>query len=552
MIDNAGSVQKQVIKRWSALKTERASWVDHWSEISRLILPRSGRFLISEANRGDKRHNAIYDSTATRALRIHTAGLMSGMTSMSLPWFRLTTSVADLDESQSVKLWLTDVTRLMQMVFAKSNTYRALHSLYEELGAFGTGVSVVVSDYDNVIHHHTMTAGEYAIATDQRGTVDTLYREYQMTVSQLVQMFGIDSVSHAARQLYMRGAYDAWIPVTHGIEPRRDRDTSLRDNRNMPFRSAWVESGAEDDKILRESGFKTFRALCPRWTTSGGDIYGSSPAMEALGDIKQLQHEQLRKGEAIDYKLRPPLQAPVQTRNLNMLPGGVTYVDSVGPGSGIRSAYDVNLDIGPLLEDIQDVRNRINACFNVDIFLMLNERHGRMTATEVAERHEEKLLMLGPVLERLQNEILDPLIEITFAEIIEAGIVPRPPEELQGEELNVEFISMLAQAQRAVATNSVDRYVLSLGQIATLKPDVLDKLDADRWADAYADMLGIDPDLIVSGQQVALVRQQRADARQAQQQAAMMQQQAATAGQLANIDTSKQSALTDIASALEG
>lgn len=552
MIDSAGSVQKQVNRRWGALKQERSSWIDHWSEISRYVLPRTGRFLINETNRGDRRHNAIYDSTATRALRIHTAGLMAGMTSMANPWFRLTTSVAELDESVAVKQWLADVTRLMQMIFAKSNTYRALHSMYEELGAFGTAASVVMPDYDNVIHHYTLTAGEYAIATDQRGIVDTLYREYQMSVAQMVQMFGYESVSRAVQQLYSRGSYDAWATVTHAIEPRRDGDASKLDSRNMRWRSVWVESGADDDRILRESGFKTFRALCPRWATSGGDIYGNSPGMEALGDIKQLQHEQLRKSEAIDYKLRPPLQVPTQTRNLHMLPGGVTYVDSVGPGSGIRSAYDVNLDIAPLLLDIQDVRERIKACFNTDMFLMIDGQSGQMTATEVAERHQEKLLMLGPVLERLQNEILDPLIEITFAQMIEAGIVPRPPDELQGKELNVEFISMLAQAQRAVSTNSVDRFVISLGQIAGMKPDVLDKLDTDRWADAYADMLGIDPDLIVSSQQVALVRQQRADAQQAQQQAEMMQQQAATAGQLANIDTSKQSALTDIAGALKG
>ena len=132
--------------------------------------------------------------------------------------------------------------------------------------------------------------------------------------------------------------------------------------------------------------------------------------------------------------------------------------------------------------------------------------------TEVAERHEEKLLMLGPVLERMHNEILDPLIEMTFSRMVEAGIVPPPPDELQGMELNVEFVSMLAQAQRAIATNSVDRFVGNLGAMAGIKPEVLDKFDADRWADAYADMLGIDPELIVPGEQVALIRKQRAEA----------------------------------------
>ena len=132
--------------------------------------------------------------------------------------------------------------------------------------------------------------------------------------------------------------------------------------------------------------------------------------------------------------------------------------------------------------------------------------------------------MLGPVLERLHNELLDPLIDNTFNRMVEAGLVPPAPEELQGMELNVEFVSMLAQAQRAIGTNSVDRYTNTMGMIAQMKPDVLDKFDADKWANAYAEMLGIDPELIIADKQVAKIRQQRAEAQQqAQQQAAQQQ-----------------------------
>ena len=295
--------------------------------------------------------------------------------------------------------------------------------------------------------------------------------------------------------------------------------------------------------------------MCPRWATTGGDIYGNSPAMEALGDIKQLQHEQLRKAQGIDYKTKPPLQAPtsLKSRDVDTLPGGISFVDSAAPNGGIRSAFEVNIDLSHLLADIQDVRERIKGSFYADLFLMLaNGTNPQMTATEVAERHEEKLLMLGPVLERMHNEILDPLIEMTFSRMVEAGIVPPPPDKLQGMELNVEFVSMLAQAQRAIATNSVDRFVGNLGAVAGIKPEVLDKFDADRWADAYADMLGIDPELIVPGEQVALIRKQRAEAAQAQQQAAMLNQGADTAQKLGSVDTSKQSALTDVTRAFSG
>jgi hypothetical protein len=200
------------------------------------------------------------------------------------------------------------------------------------------------------------------------------------------------------------------------------------------------------------------------------------------------------------------------------------------------------------------VRSRINRSFYADLFLMLAQQPagGRMTATEVAERHEEKLLMLGPVLERLHNELLKPLIDETFAKMLAANILPPAPEELQGMELDVEFVSMLAQAQRAVGVNSIDRYVGSMGLIAQMKPDVLDKFDSDKWADAYGDMLGVDPDLIVASEDVAIVRQQRA---QAQQQAAQLEsaeRQAAAAQKLGTVKTDQRNAATDILNLFSG
>ena len=549
------SKRKLLLSRWGQLRNERESWMAHWKEISDYLLPRSGRFFVDDRNRGDKRHNNIYDSTGTRALRVLAAGMMAGMTSPARPWFRLTTSDPQLDESAAVKAWLADVTRLMQMVFAKSNTYRALHSMYEELGAFGTASTIVLADFNSVIHHYTLTTGEFAMAADHRGQVNTLYREFQMTVAQMVREFGRDNCSPTVQTLFDRGALEQWVTIMHAIEPRVDRDVTKRDDRNMAWKSVYFEHGGNEDQILRDSGFKEFPALCPRWATSGGDIYGNSPAMEALGDIKQLQHEQLRKAQGIDYKTKPPLQAPtsLKSRDVDTLPGGISFVDSAAPNGGIRSAFEVNIDLSHLLADIQDVRERIKGSFYADLFLMLaNGTNPQMTATEVAERHEEKLLMLGPVLERMHNEILDPLIEMTFSRMVEANIVPPPPDELQGMELNVEFVSMLAQAQRAIATNSVDRFVGNLGAVAGIKPEVLDKFDADRWADAYADMLGIDPELIVPGEQVALIRKQRAEAAQAQQQAAMLNQGADIAQKLGSVDTSKQSALTDVTRAFSG
>lgn len=548
-------LREQLGQRWSGLKTERSSWLPHWKEISDLVLPRSGRYFLDDVNKGQKRHNQIYDNTGTRALRTLAAGMMAGMTSPARPWFRLTTSDPNLDESSGVKQWLADVQRIMQMIYAKSNTYRALHSMYEELGAFGTASCIIQDDFKNVLHINTLTAGEYALATNYKGEVNTLFREFKMTIGQLVGEFGKANCSTSAQNLFDQGALDKWVTVLHCIEPRKDRDPNKRDAKNMAWRSVYFEAGGDSHKVLRESGFKHFPALSPRWATSGGDVYGNSPGMEALGDIKQLQHEQLRKAQGIDYKTKPPLQVPTSVKNheLDTLPGGVSYVDTASPNGGIRTAFETNLDLSHLLMDIQDVRERINKSFYADLFLMLaNSNNPQMTATEVAERHEEKLLMLGPVLERLQNEILDPLIEATFAKMVGSGIVPPPPPELQGMELNVEYVSMLAQAQRAVSTNSIDRFVGNLGAVAGIKPEVLDKFDADKWADAYADMLGIDPELIVPSEQVAMIRQQRAQQQAQMQQAAMMQSGAETAAKLASAKTNEDNALTSVMDAFTG
>ncbi len=527
--------------RWGQLKSERASWFAHWQELSSYLLPRSGRFFVQDRNKGERRHNNIYDSTGTRALRVLAAGMMSGMTSPARPWFRLSTADPELAKFGPVKQWLNQTTMLMRDIFARSNTYRALHSMYEELGAFGTASSVILADFGNVIHHYPITTGEYCIATNYRGEVTTLYREFQKTVAEIVAEFGVDKVSPAIKNLHDRGSLDQWVTLIHAIEPRTDRDSTKRDGKNMAWKSVYFEIGGEPDKFLRESGFDQFPAICPRWATAGGDIYGNSPGMEALGDIKQLQQEQLRKAQGIDYMTKPPLQVPtaLKNRDVDSLPGGVTFVDVSGPNAGIRTQFDVRLDLNHLLADIQDVRERIKGAFYADLFLMLaNQTDARMTATEVAERHEEKLLMLGPVLERLHNEMLDPMVEITFERMLAAGIVPPPPPDLQGQNLNVEFVSMLAQAQQAVGTNSVDRFVGTLGQVAQVKPEVLDKLDADHWADAYSDMLGVDPELVVPNDKVALIRKARAQAQAQAQQAAAAPQAAQTAKNVSQIDPS--------------
>ena len=530
-------LRTEVMQRWGAMKTERSTWLTHWQDISTYLSPRNGMYQVTDRNRGDRRNNSIYDNTGTHALKVLAAGMMSGMTSPARPWFRLATMDPDLMSFHPVKLWMKDASDMMHTVFQRSNTYRALHTIYVELGAYGTAANLILPDFKNVIHHYPLANGQYAIATDFKGQVNTLYREYQKRVIEVVEEFGLENLSDAARSLYDRGQYNQYITILHAIEPRTKRDVTKKDSKNMPFRSVHYELNGDQNKVLRESGFKRFPGVGPRWETRTGDIYGYGPGMESLGDIKQLQHEQLRKAQAIDYKSNPPLQVPksMRVQEVDRLPGGITFYDGAAGGGSIKSAFDVNLDLSHLLEDIRDVRERINSTFYVDMFLMLsNANESRMTATEVAERHEEKLLMLGPVLERLQNELLEPLIDITFDRLMDAQVLPPPPKELQGVEINVELVSMLAQAQKAIGTNSVDRFIGGLVNVAQIKPSVVDKLDEDMWADLTVESLGINPKMLVPTDVVNQRRAARVAAAQKQQQVEQANQAADTANKLAS------------------
>ncbi|CAB4165219.1 Head-to-tail connector protein, podovirus-type [uncultured Caudovirales phage] len=507
-------------RRYGDLKKERTTWFTHWQELSKYYLPRTGKFLVDEKARGQKKHNNIVDNTGARALRVLGAGLMSGMTSPARPWFRLDAPTPELNEVEEVREWLNVVADRMRSVFNLSNFYRTLHGAYEELGLYGTAAFVVLPDFDDVIRCYPMTAGEYAIAVNDRGVVDTLYREFTMTVAQLVRRFGLDKCTPAVQRDFKNGNLDATVTVLHVVEPRIGTGNTPFVT-DMPFASIYLEMSAPFGSYLSESGFKRFPALVPRWAVTPGDIYGNSPGMESLGDTKQLQHQQMRKGTAIDYMVNPPLQAPagMKVHDLDTLPGGVSFVPIAGQGQGLRSSFEVGLDLNHLLADIQDVRQRINATFFADLFLLLSqdERSGT-TAREVIERHEEKLLMLGPVLERLHDELLRPIIDIAFDAMMEGGVVPPPPKALRGQELSVEFVSVLAQAQRAVGVQSIDRLVATVAQISAAKQDlsVWDTLDTDRIVGQYGDMLGVDPHLTRSGDELDQVRQVRAQKEQMQ------------------------------------
>lgn len=514
------SPRKYALKRKTALENERSSWLPELKDVSENIVPWRGRFTTTETNRNQhtSRLKKLYDSTGTRAHAVLEAGLMSGNTSPARPWFRLKTPDATLNEFHSVKEWLDDSAKIMRTVFSRANTYKMLRAIYAELGAFGVGVAIGDRSYNTVIHHNWLTAGEYCLAANQDGKIDTIMREYAATVEQVVNTFGLANVSDSVKHRWERFDYNSYVDVIHLIEPRRQRNMRSKLAKDKAFKSCYYEAKGSEDKVLRESGYDRFPGLAPRWgLATSTDVYCPGPGAHALPHVKELQHLKLRKAQAVDYLTKPPLQMPssMASRPYSTLPGGITFTDDTS--KGVRTQFETRLDLSHLQADIADIRAQIKEAFFYDLFLMLaNDTRSGTTAHEIALRHEEKLLMLGPVLENLYGECLQPLVEDTFVACFEAGVLPPPPSELNEQDIQIEFVSTLAQAQRTVGVQALDRVIGTVANIAAFRPEAADKLDVDKAVDEYADAFGVDPSIIVANDKVAIVRKARDDLAAAQ------------------------------------
>lgn len=518
------TLKEQLTKQLAQLEQERTTFEPHWRELSDFIIPRGSRFLTSEANRGDRRNTKIVDPTATMANRTLSSGMMSGITSPARPWFKLATPDPEMMDYGPVKLWLETVQNRMNDMFNKSNLYQSLPIIYSSLGTFGTGALAVLEDDEDVIRTMPFPVGSYYIANSPRLSVDTCFRKFSMTVRQLVREFGLNNVSSSTKSAFENGTYEKWVDVVHAVYPNMNRETGKMNAKNKAFRSVYFEVGGDNDKVLRESGYDEFPIMAPRWEVNGEDVYGSScPGMIALGQVKALQLEQRRKAQQIDKQTNPPMIGPtsLKTQRVSLLPGDITYVDQVTGDEGLRPAYMVNPNLGDLLGDIQDTRQLINSAYFVDLFMMLQNVNTRSMPVEaVIEMKEEKLLMLGPVLERLNDEFLDPLIDRAFSMMARKNMLPPPPDVMQGMPLRIEYISVMAQAQKAIGLSSLERFVGFVGNLASAKPEALDKLDVDQAIDNYAVMSGVSPTVVVPQEQAQQTRNDRA---QQQQQAMALQ-----------------------------
>lgn len=545
------------------LENERSSFIPQWKDVCNYLIPTRPKWQVTDNNKGDRRNQHIIDSTGSFALRTLRSGMMSGVTSPARPWFRLSVSDQNYSEIPSVQNWLYTVTNRMAQNFLRSNLYQVLPNLYGDLGGLATGLMLVERDLDTAFRFYSIPTGSYCIGLDDKLRVRVFFRDLRYNVRQLIEKFGLPDperpfevdwsrFSTTVKSLWDTGQTEAWIEVRHFILPNPDYNPGSELPSQKRFLDVYYErsymgqgpspTNINNELYLRESGYDYFPLLGPRWETSGEDIYGTNcPGFEALGDIRALQLMQKRKAQAIEKHVNPPLRASTSLKNQNVqgLPGKTTFVDVNGNGQGVAPIYEVKPDIQGMLLDIQDHQRRISRAFYEDLFLMLAQSDRRnITATEIQERHEEKLLALGPVLEQLNQDLLDPLIDIAFIEMLEQGQIPEPPPEIQGQNIRVEYISIMAQAQKLIGIGTVERFLGMASQIVSVFPSAADKIDPDQAIDIYADLTSIPPGIVRSDDEVAEIREAQAAAQMRAQQAAEVQQAASAAKDLssANLD----------------
>ena len=500
-------------------------WEDHHKELVHWFLPRKGWFVdTDQSSRGDKKNQNIINTSPLDSSNTLASGMMAGITSPTRPWFKLATSDLALREFGPVKIWLEQVERLMLQVFSRSNVYKVLHGIYRDLGVFGTGAMSLEFDTQDIIRAYPHPVGSYVIGLDDRLSTNMFYREIPYKVYQVVQKFGLANCSSAVQNMYQSQNLNNIVKVIHGIEPNNLRDLNSALPKDMPWKSVYFEKSNNEGKFLRDSGFQEMPVMTPRWVVNGTDAYGASPGMDTLGVNKSLQIKERRKNTLVDKLTDPPMQGPssLQQGYATLVSGEITFLDPGANGAEFKPSQRIEHQaITVLREDIFEQTKEIQRAFFTDLFLMLtNIDRTQMTATEVAERHEEKLLMLGPVLENIHNDLLDPLVDRTFNILARNGLLPEPPEELAETELSVEYISILAQAQRAVGVNSIRHTVSFATEVSQVAgPGVLDKIDFDQAIDEFADMQGVPPTIIRSDDQVEAIRAGRAAAEQAQRNA---------------------------------
>ncbi|BAQ85514.1 head-tail connector protein [uncultured Mediterranean phage uvMED] len=513
------TLAKQLKDNLSRLMEKRSNWESHWQEVADLMLPRKAE-ITKERARGDKRHTQIFDATAVHALELLAASLHGMLTSSANRWFSLRFKETQLNESDEAKEWLEDATQRMYDVISKSNFQQEIFESYHDLICFGTSCLMIEEDQEDVLNFSARHIKELYIQENKKGFVDTVYRRFKMPAQAAVSKFGIENVSREIQNTVNKNPFDD-VDLVHVVRPRLDYDPDKKDKKNMPFQSIYFEYGT--GHIISFGGFLENPYVVPRYLKASTEVYGRSPGMNSLADVKVLNKMVENSLKAAAKQIDPPLLIPDDgmLAPIRMSPGSINYYRS---GSRDRiEPLNINANTSITINNENQRRDAINKMFHIDQLVVTENRN--MTATEVIQRQEEKMRILGPVLGRLQSELLSPLITRVFNILLRNGLFMQSPDILQQQELKIEFVSPMALAQRGQELQSLMRGLEIFGSLAQTMP-VMDYIDENGLVKNIIDILGLPAKVIKSDAEVEQIRADRAE--QEAQQMEMQQQMAET------------------------
>jgi hypothetical protein len=516
---------KGLLSRFDRLQGQRENWETHWQEVADYMQPRKADVTKRRA-RGDKRMEQIFDSSPIQAVELLAASLHGMLTNPSTPWFTLRFKDEEIENEDEAKLWLEASTDAMYTAFNRSNFQQEIFELYHDLITFGTAAMFIEEDDDDIIKFSTRHINEVFIAENDKGRIDTIYRKFKISARAAIQKFG-EAVSADVQTKAKKDPYEE-VEILHAVYPRSDFNPNKKDKANMPFESVYMEY--KNGNELSVGGFREFPFVVPRYLKASNEIYGRSPAMTALPDVKMLNEMCKTTIKAAQKQVDPPLLVPDDGFLLPVrtVPGGLNFYRS-----GTRDRIEP-LNIGannPLgLNMEQQRRDSIRAVFYVNQLMM--QDGPQMTATEVIQRNEEKMRLLGPVLGRLQSELLKPLIDRVFAVLLRNNMLPQAPDFLSGRDVEIEYVSPLAKAQKSTELQSIMRAVEILGSLANVAP-VFDYVNFDNLVKHLADIVGVPQKILKTQSQVNAERQQAAQQQEQMQSMQQLQQVAKAGGDIA-------------------
>ncbi len=521
-------------QRAAELSQDAKSWEGLRKDLRDSFAPFAGRFPGERMNHDDFDTKAVVRRHGMWAAGVLASGMQQGMTSPSRPWFLLGLQDKERAGFGPNREWLERLTRIARSVIQRSGIYEGTRHLWGESGVFGDAAFGLFEDFDKLFRTRLYTAGEYCLGANYAGEHDTFYLKRSITVKAMVERYK-KSVSKTVMAMYDRGDYGSLVDVHQLIEPRKERQRGKRDKLNKAFASLHWEDGGASDHMLLESGMDRFPILTAGWYRRPGDTYSHGPGAVALGDHNAMIFENRRRNQILDKMASPPLQIPsgMEEHQVENFPGGLSFVPN-GTAGKVEALYDMRgVPYQHVLEEEKSLEARIDRAFYVDLFLMFNTLDRRdITAAEVYQRQSERMLNLGPVVES-NAPTLDKIVDHVVTRIMEAGLMPPPPPDLAGQTIKIEYVSILAQAQRAVETAPLERVTQFIGGIAQFDPDALDKLDTDGAIDAYADAQGAPARSIRGDEEANAIREQRRQQQRQQQaveQAGALAQAAKAAG----------------------